>query len=72
MVEGVTEGGSAAEAGVQAGDVLTACNESNVENVRGWMALLREHEPGDVVAVTVLREGKQIQLKVRLQGRDEG
>ena len=72
LVDGVTEGGSAAEAGVQAGDVLTAWNESNVENVRGWMALLREHEPGDVVAVTVLREGKQIQLKVRLQGRDEG
>jgi S1-C subfamily serine protease len=34
------------------------------------MELLREHDPGDVVAITVLRDGKQVQLKARLEGRD--
>ena len=29
-----------------------------------------EHDPGDVVAITVVRDGKQMQLKARLQGRD--
>ena len=67
----MTEGGSAELAGVQAGDVLVGWNESSVEDVRGWMSLLREHEPGDVVAITVVRDGKQVQLKARLQGRDD-
>ncbi|MAW42040.1 MAG: hypothetical protein CMJ30_06480 [Phycisphaerae bacterium] len=71
LVGGVTEGGSAELAGVQAGDVLVGWNESSVEDVRGWMSLLREHEPGDVVAITVVRDGKQVQLKARLQGRDD-
>ena len=66
------EGGSAEEAGVQAGDILVGWNENAVENVRGWMELLREHDPGDVVAITVVRDGKQMQLKVRLEGRDSG
>ena len=71
LVAGVTEGGSAELAGVQVGDVLVGWNESSVEDVRGWMSLLREHEPGDVVAITVVRDGKQVQLKARLQGRDD-
>ena len=71
LVGGVTEGGSAELAGVQVGDVLVGWNESSVEDVRGWMSLLREHEPGDVVAITVVRDGKQVQLKARLQGRDD-
>ena len=34
------------------------------------MELLREHDPGDVVANTVVRDGEQMQLKARLEGRD--
>ena len=70
LVGGVTEGGSAEKAGVQAGDILVGWNENTVEDVRGWMELLREHDPGDVVAITVVRDGKQVQLKARLEGRD--
>ena len=70
LVGGVTEGGSAEKAGVQAGDILVGWNENTVEDVRGWMELLREHDPGDVVAITVVRDGEQVQLKARLEGRD--
>ncbi|MEC8114908.1 MAG: M28 family peptidase, partial [Planctomycetota bacterium] len=70
LVGGVTEGGAAEKAGVQAGDLLVGWNENTVENVRGWMELLREHDPGDVVAITVVRDGEQVQLKARLEGRD--
>ena len=34
--------------------------------VGGWNC--REHDPGDVVAITVVRDGKQMQLKARLKG----
>ena len=70
LVGGVTEGGAAEKAGVQAGDILVGWNENTVEDVRGWMELLREHDPGDVVAITVVRDGEQMQLKARLEGRD--
>lgn len=65
----VTEGGSAAEGGILAGDRLVRWDGQKLTDIQGWMELLAKHEPGDTVKVGVKREGEEITLEVTLQER---
>lgn len=67
LIQSVTEGGSAAEAGVLVGDRLVRWDGQKLEDVQSWMPLLARHEPGDVVNVGVLRDGEELTLEVTLQ-----
>ena len=69
-VGGVTPDSPADYAGVFAGDLLIAWNGQPVGDVRDWMGQLMRHEPGDVVTITVQRDGKPVELRVTLQGRE--
>ncbi len=68
-VGGVTPDSPADYAGLQPGDLLVGWNGQPVGDVRDWMGQLMRHEPGDVVTVTVERDGQPLDLKVTLQGR---
>jgi hypothetical protein len=68
-VADVYEGTSAAQAGVKVGDRIVRWNEHPITTVESWMPLLMSHSPGDVVKVTVMREGQELTLDVTLQGR---
>lgn len=68
-VAGVTPDTSAGTAGVLEGDRLLRWNGRVIEGVREWMLMMAEHEPGDIVTVTVLRQEKQLELPVMLQPR---
>ncbi|MHA7813525.1 MAG: M28 family peptidase [Phycisphaerales bacterium] len=65
----VTEGGSAAEAGILAGDRLVRWDGQKLTDIQAWLELLAKHEPGDTVKVGVNREGEEITLEVTLQAR---
>ena len=73
LVEEVYEDTSAAEAGLQPGDVMIAWSGSRLESVGDLFENLQQHEPGDQVTITVLREGEELELQVTLQagGRRE-
>lgn len=68
-VGGVTPDSPADYAGLQAGDLLVGWNGQEVGDVRDWMGQLVRHEPGDVVTVTVERDGERMDLRVTLQDR---
>jgi hypothetical protein len=68
-VRDVAEGGSAQQAGVQAGDVLVAWNKQALQGIRHWMTLLAAHQPGDTVELGVLRDGKEVTLMATLQAK---
>jgi putative serine protease PepD len=53
----VTSGGSAAEAGLQAGDVVTKINDFHTTTTDGLIAATRFYAPGTSVAVTFIRDG---------------
>jgi len=71
-VEGVSEGGSAAAAGIKAGDRMLKWNGATLTNMQSWMALLANHNPGDVVDVTIDRGGTEQVIKVTLKAADAG
>ncbi|MCH8315777.1 MAG: PDZ domain-containing protein, partial [Planctomycetes bacterium] len=58
-------------AGVKAGDVLVAWDGEELTGLRRMMQLLRERKPGDVVAMTIQRDGAVITVDVELKARDE-
>ena len=64
---GVSEGTSAADAGLQADDVLLAWNDIELTGGRKLMELLKESSPGDIVDFTVRRGGENIIIKVTLK-----
>ncbi|MCH2134627.1 MAG: M28 family peptidase [Phycisphaerales bacterium] len=66
-IERVSRGGSAESGGVLKGDRLMEWNGTTIMSVGHWMELMGEHEPGDVVTVTVTRDGEQVDLPVTLQ-----
>lgn len=72
LVGSVTEGTSAHDAGVVAGDRLIKWNGDDIDDVMSWMGMLADHEPDDRVQVTVLRDDEEVVLWVTLKGREDG
>lgn len=66
----VTEGSGAAEAGIQAGDVITAIDGEEVYYADELIIQVRSHQIGDTVTLTVNRDGEELQIDVTL-GSDE-
>ena len=62
----VEEGGPAAQAGVQVGDVITALNGDAVETQQELTSLKNRYQPGDTVTLTVDRDGESLELDVVL------
>jgi len=81
LIERVTPGGPAAQAGVRGGsrtvlaglqqltiggDVLMAIDGKEVTSPTDLNLLLNRDEPGDNVTLTILRDGKKIDVRVKL------
>ncbi|MCH8825073.1 MAG: M28 family peptidase [Planctomycetes bacterium] len=67
-VDGITEGLPAAIAGVQAGDVMLEWNGEELTGLNRMMQLLRASEAGEVVKLTIDREGSVMWFEVELVG----
>jgi hypothetical protein len=70
QVEAVSEGTSAEEAGIQAGDILLAWNGQELTGGRRLSEFLAQAEPGETVKMTIQRGDRNIVLDVTLKGRD--
>ena len=67
LLSGISEGTSADAAGLQAGDILLAWDDTELTGGRKLMELLKASAPGDVVTLTVQRNGQNIEIDVTLQ-----
>jgi len=70
-VEAVTDGTSAADAGLKAGDVLLSWNGEELTGGQKLFELLGMHEPGDKVQLAVQRDGQTMSIDVTLKGREQ-
>jgi serine protease Do len=69
LVEEVESGGPADSAGLKRGDIITALDSADVRSSGDLLSALRRHRPGDSVEMTVLRDGKQLGIELRLGER---
>lgn len=67
LVGDVYEGTSAHEAGIRPGDRLIRWNDTPLHDVESWMSLLAGASPGEVVQVTLIRDGREVVVPVRLK-----
>ena len=65
----VVPGSPAANAGLQAGDVVTAVDGNAVQSADDLASALRAHKPGDSVRLQVERQGSQATVRVTLAAR---
>jgi serine protease Do len=80
IVGSVQKGSAAEKAGMKQGDVITAFNGSAVRDANELRNLVAASQPGTDATVTILRDGREQQLKVTLGelnasaagGREEG
>ena len=69
IVVEVNEGGPADRDGLEAGDVVVEMNGSALENQPDFLQRIAYRAPGDTVAITVVRDGKEIALSITLAER---
>jgi len=65
----VKPGSPAAKAGLKTGDVLVQFGDKPIKNLYDFTDALRRSKVGDVVPVTVLRDGKELKVEVKLEQR---
>jgi len=66
LVEQVVPGSPAREVGVRKGDIITALGDARVAGYGDLLGVLRDHEPGDRVTLTIFRNGDEKKLEVTL------
>jgi len=69
LVTEVVDGSGAATAGIQVGDVVVAVNGQPITGQAALIATIRDLAPGDTAAVSLTRDGKPIDVDVKLGTR---
>ncbi len=69
QISGVTPGGAAEEAGLEAGDILLQFDETVLTDLQHYSNLIREAAPGDEVVITLRRGTEVLQRRVVLKAR---
>lgn len=69
-VSGLTDNGSAEQAGVLMGDVITKVGELEVNNVTALQEQIGRYRPGDKINITLVRNGSEMTLPVILKNRE--
>ncbi len=69
LVGDVVEGQPAARAGIRPGDIILSVEDRKVSNPNELVNIIAALRPGHETPVTLLREGKRLQLKVKTAER---
>jgi len=56
----------AAKAGIKSGDIILKIGKSEVDKNHSVVGILQQYSPGDIVNLTVLRDGKEFKVEVIL------
>ena len=69
LIESVVDGSPAQDAGLQKGDIVTKIDGKELTTESAFAEVIDSHKPGDVVSLTVERNGKEMTVKVTLGTR---
>ncbi|HVE60349.1 MAG TPA: PDZ domain-containing protein, partial [Chitinophagaceae bacterium] len=65
-INSVTKESAAEKAGLKKGDIITSIGSKKIEEPGDVAEAIRSHKPGDKVAITILRDGKEQKLNAEL------
>jgi serine protease Do len=68
-VSSVYKGGGAEEAGLKPDDVIISVNQVATSQVNEFMELLARNRPGDMVNISIIRDGRKQNIKAQLKNR---
>ena len=68
FVQRVFDDTSASNAGLEQNDRITHWNGVEITSIESWSPVLIEHEPGDVVALVVVRDDETLEIEMTLKG----
>jgi len=71
LLSDINAGSAAEKAGLKAGDIVLAMNGTPITDSGDLVSRLYTYHPGDVIIMTILRNGKQSDMPVTLQQLDE-
>ena len=69
-INGTTENGSAAKAGIKPGDIIKKIGNKSIKNVAELQEQISQFRPGDKVIVSVSRDDEELELPVILKNLD--
>jgi serine protease Do len=65
-IESIIEASAAEKAGLKKGDIITKVGDKKIEDADDLTVAIREHKPGEKVAITYLRDGKEQKVNAEL------
>jgi serine protease Do len=71
LVQGIVKDGAGEESGIKIGDVILAVNGQEVNAANQLQAIIGSKQPGDVVKLTLFRDGKTFDKDVTLKPRTD-
>ena len=70
--ERVVEGGAAADAGLQRGDIIIMVDNRDVHKMSELQEVVARHRPGDKITVTYMRDRKTYTVRISLDSDQQG
>jgi S1-C subfamily serine protease len=67
LLGGVRPGGAAERAGLRRGDLMVKIGRHDIHSIEDFMYVLNASKPGETAKVSVIRDGKRIELDVTFQ-----
>jgi Do/DeqQ family serine protease len=71
-VERVVEGGAAADAGLQRGDIIIMVDNRDIHKMSELQEVVARHRPGDKITVTYMRDRKTYTVRISLDSDQQG
>ena len=68
-IQSVAENSPAQKAGLKAGDIIMEFDNKPIQNLRDYSTLLKQHQPGEVIQLTINRNGQIKKMDVTLEER---
>jgi 2-alkenal reductase len=65
-ITNVDPGSPAAQAGLQENDIITKIGAITIDETHSYINSLFNYKPGDTINVTIMRDGKEMQLQITL------
>ncbi len=69
VIQAVQDDTPAADAGIEAGDLVVAADGAPIDGATGLIAAIRDLGPGDSTTLTILRDGDPVEITVTLVER---